>query len=140
MVIKVDVDKFVIRHQYDASDNIRNLMRLKGTILPRTFRCSELWIAVFLHYLLFFIRACSSCPPDASCVTAGDLFKRHLLNLSDTASFTTLVVFFLVFYNGNCFQRFISLYLLVNSVGGQLHSASLYLREYFEDPLSRWQV
>jgi hypothetical protein len=139
MVLTVDVDKFVIRHQYDATDNVRNLLRIRGTILPRTFRCTELWIAIAIHYLLFFIRAFVPCSSDnPTCIS--DLYKRHVLNLSDTASLTSLVVFFLVFYNGNCYQRFISLYLLVNTAGGQLHSVSLYLRDYFEDPLSRWQV
>ena len=141
-------ERLVIKNQYDPSDNIRNLFKFYRSIIPRTLSCSEFWIGISLHYILFFIGYYSACPVSSdssgsnktTCVPVRTLYKNNTINLADTAIIINLVVFFLVFYSSTCYTRFTSLYQLVCSAGGQLHGASLFLRDYFDDPLSRWQV
>ncbi len=138
----------VVRNQYDPADNLRNLFRIRKTIIPRAMQCSEFWFGLALHYTLFFLGYFSTCPSSegksptntTTCSAVRTFYQKSTINLGDTAVLINLVVFFLVFYSSTCYDRFNSLYRIVCSAGGQLHGASLFLRDYFDDPLSRWQV
>ncbi len=151
MVISLgNVDSLVIRNQYDPSDNLRNLFRIRKTVFPRAIQCSEFWVGLALHYTLFFLDYFSTCPSSeaksptntntTTCASVRKLYNKNTVNLGDTSVLINLVVFFLVFYSSTCYDRFNTLYRIICSAGGQLHGASLFLRDYFDDPLSRWQV
>jgi hypothetical protein len=141
-------ERLVIKTQYDASDNMRNMLKFYRSIIPRALSCSEFWIGVALHYVLFFIGYCSTCPTPATgtgsnattCVSVRTIYTNNSINLMDNSFAINLVIFFLVFYSSTCYARFTSLYLVVCSAGGRLHNTSLILRDYFEDPISRWQI
>jgi hypothetical protein len=138
----------VIRSQYNPSDNTRNLFRIRQSIFPRAIHCSEFWIGLALHYTLYFLFYFSTCPSSeataatntTTCSSVRTFYQRNTVNLADTAALINLVVFFLIFYTNTCYDRFTTLYRIVCSAGGQLHGASLFMRDYFDDPVSQWQV
>ncbi len=58
----------------------------------------------------------------------------------DLGALNSLATFFIVFYAGNCFSRYGTLYAAVTGISGKMHNVSLYVRVYFLQPTNRWTV
>jgi hypothetical protein len=62
------------------------------------------------------------------------------LGIGDLGALSSLSTFFIVFYAGNCFARYNTLYGAVTGISGKMHNVSLYVRVYFLQPTNRWTV
>ena len=90
--------------EYDCSDfnELTGFLRWRGTVLPAVLCRPAIWVLLLIHCVLLYMRMrldldlgmiVKSDPPD-------DISKVS----------TTFLVFFLVYYGGNCYARYYSLY------------------------------
>lgn len=85
---------------YDPEDlnEITALLRWRGTILPSVLLKPGIWIFMLFHVAVLYMHTHR---PDIT---------MPILPWKLTATPTSLLVFFLVFYSGNCYTRYYELY------------------------------
>jgi hypothetical protein len=136
-------DSLVIRMQYDASSSWNNMFSYSGTAIESVFSNPLWWALTGLHWMLWFLKEFHTCQEGTApltCIPAKQVFDRYPLSLSDIGMMTSLVTFFLVFYNGNCFSRYQAMYEAAIAIQGKMHNVSMYLRAYYTMPATRWNV
>jgi len=82
------------------------LMRWRGTIMPAVLFRPVIWILMFFHIALLYLHIQR---PDVT---------MPVLPWKLTATPTSLLVFFLVFYSGNCYTRYYAFYSKCTGMGG----------------------
>jgi len=109
-------------------------------------------VLVCIHVALYAAKEIDVCPvgvtvcpttgpmPDGCCKPFRDKLTMASLKLSDIGMVGQFSTFFIVFYSGNCYARYTSMYASVIAIQGKLHNISLYLRAYYTAPTSRWNV
>mmetsp|Transcript_57228 Transcript_57228/g.134712 ORF Transcript_57228/g.134712 Transcript_57228/m.134712 type:complete len:592 (+) Transcript_57228:150-1925(+) len=140
---KEKLDTLVIKQQYDANASIKNMNTVKGTVFELVLKKPIYWILCAFHYLVWFLKEYHDCSePNAvkHCTPTAEVFKDHPLFPADIKGLSSLVTFFVVFYNGNCYGRYNTMYDNVIAIQGKLHNIGLYLRAYYTVPSSRWNV
>lgn len=150
MVYKLSGDqlsKLVIRQQYDATAILSNLMNISGTALPGVFQTPMFWLMWLIHVIFFCIVRGAKCERgddllkvDPKCFDAKESFNMVPLAFGDLGVLNTLTGFFIVFYSGNCFTRYTTMYGATVAIQGKMHNISLYVRAYFVQPNARWNV
>jgi len=136
-------DNLVISYQYDAARSIVNMFNWKGTAFSLVFPKPLYWVFVGIHVLLFFLKEYHTCEEPnaiANCTPAREIFAKYPMAIGDISVISSLVTFFVVFYNGNCYNKFEVMYKNVIAIQGHLHNIGLYLRAYYTTPATRWNV
>jgi hypothetical protein len=141
------LNKLVIRQQYDSNAIIKNLLTITGTALPAIARSPIFWALFLLHLIFFIIVKYKPCQigEDGLKLVPGCLDGKESLNkvplaIGDLGPLNTLASFFVVFYSGNCFTRYTTMYGAAIAIQGKMHNISLYVRSYFIQPATRWNV
>ncbi|KAJ1477937.1 hypothetical protein T484DRAFT_1819318 [Baffinella frigidus] len=142
------LEKLVIKQQYDSNSILKNLFNLAGTSLPGVLTMPLFWCMWVLHVTFFFIVKFANCPVGSDgiqlnlkCRDAKEFLNAEMpLALSDLGLLNTLTAFFIVFYSGNCFARYTAMYGASIAIQGKMHNISLYVRSYFVQPATRWNV
>jgi len=138
----------VIKQQYDANASFANMVAIKGTVIELVLTKPMFWILSSLHFLLWFLKEFHHCRDENDnkviskdgCISAHKIFHDYPLKLGDIDMLSALVTFFVVFYNGNCYGRYQSMYNNVIAIQGKLHNIGLYLRAYYSQESTRWNV
>eukprot|EP00277_Geminigera_cryophila_P038127 CAMPEP_0173099218 /NCGR_PEP_ID=MMETSP1102-20130122/35347_1 /TAXON_ID=49646 /ORGANISM="Geminigera sp., Strain Caron Lab Isolate" /LENGTH=770 /DNA_ID=CAMNT_0013992167 /DNA_START=70 /DNA_END=2382 /DNA_ORIENTATION=- len=149
--------KLVIKQQYDEKAGFWDIFSYRGTAVEMVTQSASFWILVGLHVLLWVTRfyhcqlheGWDASPPvphpdQDKCgpnMALRDILRSHWkLSLGDISPLSGLTTFLVVFYNGNCFSRYNSMYGECIAIQGKLHNMSLYLRTYYTSPSTRWNV
>merc|ERR1719269_291960 len=82
------------------------LMRWRGTILPSVLVRPVIWLLMIFHTTMLYLHM------------MRDDIEMPTLPWKLTALPTSLLVFFLVFYSGNCFTRYYTFYSKCTGMGG----------------------
>mmetsp|Transcript_12976 Transcript_12976/g.31542 ORF Transcript_12976/g.31542 Transcript_12976/m.31542 type:complete len:549 (+) Transcript_12976:222-1868(+) len=142
------LSKLVIRQQYDSNAILKNLFNMTGTSLPGVFKMPMFWTMWTIHVGLFFIVRFANCPVGSDgvklnleCRDAKQFLSAEMnLPIGDLGLLNSLTAFFIVFYSGNCFARYTAMYGAAIAIQGKMHNISLYVRSYFVQPATRWNV
>eukprot|EP00288_Rhodomonas_lens_P014600 CAMPEP_0177707190 /NCGR_PEP_ID=MMETSP0484_2-20121128/9619_1 /TAXON_ID=354590 /ORGANISM="Rhodomonas lens, Strain RHODO" /LENGTH=575 /DNA_ID=CAMNT_0019218687 /DNA_START=142 /DNA_END=1869 /DNA_ORIENTATION=- len=140
---KADEDKLVIRRQYDANSTLKNMGTLTGTAFELVFVKPMYWWLVIFHYLLYFLKRFHKCEEEwkiPNCTPTAEFFAKYPMTIGDISMLSSLVTFFVVFYNGSCFTKYNVMYNNVIAIQGKIHNVGLYLRAYYTKSSTRWNV
>lgn len=118
-----------------------------GTSFEKVLHSPLYWMLVGCHWLLFWLRELD---PTKDPLSDDPILKvgrikyymdaNWVLTLGDIGALSSLATFFIVFYAGNCFGRYSTMYNSVVAIQGKMHNISLYVRVYFQQPTNRWTV
>jgi len=105
------------------------IFRWNGTILPAVLMRPVIWLLMIFHCAMLYLHK-------------GDSVEMPVLPWKLTALPTSLLVFFLVFYSGNCFTRYYTFYGKCTGMGGCVMSWVGLLRVYFPKatPTQMWNL
>ena len=111
---------------YDASElnEISVLMRWRGTVLAMVLTRPVIWILVGIHYLFLHLQL------------ERENIQMPKLPWPIVAVPTGLLTFFLVFYSGNCFRRYYTLYGRCMAMNGAVMSWVGLCRVFFNSASS----
>ena len=90
--------------EYDCSDfnELTGFLRWRGTVLPAVLCRPAIWVLLLIHCVLLYMRMRLD-------LDLGMIVKSDSPDDISKVS-TTFLVFFLVYYGGNCYARYYSLY------------------------------
>ena len=105
-------------HEYDMAQP--SIMKFQGTLLPLVLRRWELWFFVSLHSILVIAYRLQSDLEYGSGIPALPLLDVTRMPWSTVTIPTGLLTFFLVFFNGKCYDRFIGYYNAHTAISGSI--------------------
>ena len=108
-----------IYYEADDFNEMTALLRWRGTIMPSVLLRPVIWIMMFFHISMLYLHIQRPDNP------------MPVLPWKLTATPTSLLVFFLVFYSGNCYARYYAFYSKCTGMGGCVMSWVGLLRVYF---------
>jgi predicted membrane chloride channel (bestrophin family) len=113
--------------QYDADISIfATIFAWKGTIIPMVVTRPIFWMQLILHLILAYI-------------DYSERFDLPELAWTTLTIPTSLVVFFIVFYSGQCYARFFQLYNNCVGIGGGIMCwAAMIKVSVTKDPTVLW--
>lgn len=125
---------------YDQSNPIKALRAWKGTVLPAVLNARDTYFYLGLHVLFYVIYQRNlTIDPETGEVEQSIL---PVLDMKVTGVCSGLLTFFIVFYNGHCYQRYLGLYEHCCGVGGKLMEVSGLCAVHFktEQQQAKWNI
>jgi hypothetical protein len=105
-------------HEYDMAQP--SIMKFRGTLLPLVLNRWELWFFVSLHTVLVVAYRLQNDFEAGSGIPALPLMDITEMPWSTVMIPSGLLTFFLVFFNGKCYERFIGYYSAVTAINGNI--------------------
>jgi len=128
-------------HEYDMAKP--SIMKFRGTLLPLVMGRWELWLFVGVHTLLVVLYRLRNDLEYGSGIPALPLFDVTEMPWATVMIPTGLLTFFLVFFNGKCYERFIGYYNAHTAISGHIQEiACQTLSAWPSDDFSghRWEA
>ena len=105
-------------HEYDMAQP--SIMKFQGTLLPLVMNRWELWFFVILHSVLVAAYRLQTDLEAGSGIPALPMLAVTAIPWSAVMIPTGLLTFFLVFFNGKCYERFHGYYNAHTAIGGNI--------------------
>ena len=100
-----DAHKVIVKPQFDATETLRNLLKLSGTTIHFVLWKPVTWIAIFLHYFGFFYMKSERAKCNSTNTCWADTYtEKYSIQSTDISVFTTLTVFLFVNYTNMCLR------------------------------------
>ena len=128
-------------HEYDMAKP--SIMKFRGTLLPLVMGRWELWFFVGVHTLLVVLHRLRNDLEYGSGIPALPLLDVTEMPWATVMIPTGLLTFFLVFFNGKCYERFIGYYNAHTAISGHIQEiACQTLSAWPSDDFSghRWEA